>query len=125
MLAGFFGVLAIVLAVVGLYGVISYMAARRTNEIGIRIALGADRGDILGMIMKDAAAMCGVGIVAGIGLAAALGPAARALLFGMKPTDPATLLTASLGIAAIAAVASAVPAIRAARLNPVAALHEE
>ena len=125
MLAGFFGVLAIVLAVVGLYGVISYMAARRTNEIGIRIALGADRADILGMIMKDAAAMCSVGILAGIGLAAALGPAARALLFGMKPTDPATLLIGSLGIAAIAALASAVPAIRAARLNPVVALHDE
>jgi len=125
MLAGFFGGLAIVLAIVGLYGVISYMAARRTNEIGIRIALGADRGDILGMIMKDAAAMSCIGILAGLALAAALGPAARALLFGMKPTDPATLLIGSVAVAMIAALASAVPAIRAARLNPVVALHEE
>ena len=125
MLAGFFGALAIVLAVVGLYGMIAYMVARRTNEIGIRMALGAHRFNILVLIMKEVAAICGAGMIAGLGLSAALGPAARSLLFGMKPTDPATLAAGAAGVAAVALIASLIPALRAAHLNPTVALHEE
>jgi putative ABC transport system permease protein len=125
MLAGFFGALAIVLAVVGLYGMIAYMVARRTNEIGIRMALGARRGSILLLIMKEVAAICGAGIVAGLGLSAAAGPAARSLLFGMKPSDPATLTAGAAGVAIVAAIASLIPALRAAHLDPTLALHEE
>src|SRR5215469_574874 len=125
MLAGFFGALAIVLAIVGLYGVIAYIVARRTNEIGIRMALGAHRSNILLLIMKEVGVICIAGIVAGLALSAALGPAARSLLFGMKPTDPSTLVSATAGVAIIATIASFIPALRAAHLDPVVALHEE
>jgi predicted lysophospholipase L1 biosynthesis ABC-type transport system permease subunit len=125
MLAGFFGALAIVLAVVGLYGMVAYMVARRTNEIGIRMALGAHRGSILLLVMKEVAAICGAGMVAGLALSAAAGPAARSLLFGMKPTDPATLVAGAAGVAVVAAIASFVPALRAAHLDPIVVLHEE
>jgi putative ABC transport system permease protein len=125
MLAGFFGALAIVLAVVGLYGMIAYMVARRTNEIGIRMALGAHRFNILRLIMREVAAICGIGLVAGLALSAAVGPAMRSLLFGMKPSDPATLTAGAVGVAIVAGIASFIPALRAAQLDPMIALHEE
>jgi putative ABC transport system permease protein len=124
-LAGFFAVLAIVLAVVGLYGVIAFMVARRTNEIGIRMALGADRARILMMIMREVAAICAVGLLVGLGLALAAAPAIRSLLYGLRPTDPATLAVAAAGISAFAVLASLLPALRAAQLDPMDALHEE
>jgi putative ABC transport system permease protein len=125
MLAGFFGVLAIILAVVGLYGVIAYMVARRTNEIGIRMALGANRGSILGLVMREVAGICAIGLGVGLGLTLAAGPAARSLLFQLRPTNPATLLAAILGVGIIAVLASLLPAWRAAKLDPLVALHEE
>ena len=84
-LSGFYGVLAAVLAMVGIYGIISYMVIRRRNEIGVRIALGAGKANILGMILREALALLAIGLVAGTGLAAAAGSAARAMLFGLKP----------------------------------------
>ncbi|MBV8206662.1 MAG: ABC transporter permease [Acidobacteria bacterium] len=125
MLAGFFGVLAIVLAVVGLYGVIAYMVARRTNEIGIRMALGAGRRQIVALVMKEVCAICGIGLIAGVALALAASPAARSLLFGLRATDPATLGIACLGVGAVALLAACLPALRAARLDPMVALHED
>jgi predicted permease len=125
MLAGFFGVLAIVLAVIGLYGVIAYMVARRTNEIGIRMALGADRTRILLLIMREVAAICAAGLLVGVGLALAAAPAIRSLLYGLRPTDPATLAVAAAGVSAFAVLASLLPALRAAQLDPMVALHEE
>jgi len=125
MLAGFFGVLAIALAAVGLYGVIAYMVARRTNEIGIRMALGADRARILLLIMREVAAICAVGLVVGLALAFAAAPAIRSLLYGLRPTDPVTLAVAAVGIGALAVIASLLPALRAAQLDPMVALHEE
>jgi putative ABC transport system permease protein len=125
MLAGFFGVLAIVLAVVGLYGVIAYMVARRTNEIGIRMALGADRSRILLLIMKEVAAICAAGLVVGFGLALVAAPAIRSLLYGLRPTDPLTLAAAAAGVIAFALLASLLPALRAAQLDPMVALHRE
>ncbi|HVP00404.1 MAG TPA: ABC transporter permease [Bryobacteraceae bacterium] len=124
-LSGFFGALAAVLAVVGLYGVISYMVARRTNEIGIRMALGADQGGIVRMILREALLLVGIGVVVGTGLSLAAGRAAASLLFGLKPYDPPTLLFAVFALGAVAVAASYIPARRAAGVDPVVALHEE
>jgi predicted permease len=124
-LSGFFGFLAAVLAVIGLYGVISYMVQRRTNEIGIRMALGAGRVSILSMILLDALLLLAVGIAVGLGLAVALGKTASSLLFGVKPADPVTLGLAASLLAAVAAAASYVPARRASKVDPMVALRHE
>ena len=125
LLSGFFGLLAALLVTVGLYGVVSFLVAGRRQEIGIRVALGARRGQVIGMVMRDAGKLLMVGVVVGIALALAAGRSAGALLFGLKPNDPATLLGAGLFLTLIAAGASFVPARRAARLDPMAALRSE
>jgi putative ABC transport system permease protein len=124
-LSGFFGALAVVLAMIGLYGVMSYTVAERTSEIGIRMALGAARADVTAMILRKAAILlvAGLGLGAGISLAAA--SAASALLFGLKPRDPVTLVTAAAVLAAVALGASYLPARRAAALNPITSLKDE
>jgi putative ABC transport system permease protein len=124
-LSAFFGFLAALLATIGLYGVVSYMVVRRRNEIGVRMALGATRGDILGLVLWEAGTLLAVGL--GVGTVLALGAAAlaRSLLFGLKPTDPATFVLAALGLAAVAVLASLLPAHRAATLDPVTALRDE
>jgi putative ABC transport system permease protein len=124
-LSGFFGFLAALLATVGLYGVISYTVARRTNEIGIRMALGAQRGNVVGMIMREAGMLLAIGIVVGAALALAAGRAATSLLYGLKPYDPLTIVLAALALAGVAAAASFLPAHRASRLDPMNALREE
>ncbi len=125
MLSGFFGFLAAVLAMIGLYGVISYLVIRRRNEIGIRIALGANHRSILSLIMREAAILLGIGLAIGTILALIAGTTARALLFGMQPSDPITLALAIAGLAAVALLASFLPARRAANVNPMQALREE
>ena len=107
-LSGFFGFLA-ALAAIGLYGVMSYTVVRRTNEIGIRMTLGADRREIVAMVMGEAARLVGWGLGAGLVLALAGGRAARALLFGLQPHDPITLGAAAVLLAAVALAASYVP----------------
>jgi putative ABC transport system permease protein len=124
-ISGFFGALAALIAMLGLYGVMSYMVARRKNEIGIRMALGADRGDVLRMILSDASRLLAIGLVVGVGAALAAAQAAKTLLFGLTPNDPATLALGSLGLGAVAMLASYVPAFRASRLSPTVALREE
>jgi predicted permease len=124
-LSGFFGFLAALLATVGLYGVISYTVARRTNEIGIRMALGAQRGNVVGMIMREAGLLLAIGIAIGAALSLAAARTATSLLFGLKSHDPATLGLAIVALAAVAAAASFLPAHRASRLDPIAALREE
>jgi predicted permease len=124
-LSGFFGLLAAILAMTGLYGVISYMVERRRNEIGIRIALGANERSILSMILREAATLLGIGLVIGIVLSLLAGAAAKALLFGLQPGDPTTLLIAAAALGVVAVAASFFPAWRAANLNPMLALREE
>ncbi len=124
-LSAFFGFLAAILAMVGLYGVVSYMVVRRRNEIGVRMALGATRRDILILVLREAGTLLAAGLAIGIVLAIGAATLARSLLFGLQPSDPATIAMAALGLAAVAAAASAIPAHRAARLNPVTALREE
>jgi predicted permease len=124
-LSGFFGGLAGLIATIGLYGVMSYTVARRRNEIGIRMALGADRRDVVRMVMREAGVLLAVGVIVGTVLAIAAAHTAAALLFGLRPGDPATLATAAAGLGTIAMLASYLPALRAARLEPTEALREE
>ncbi|MFC5860795.1 ADOP family duplicated permease [Acidicapsa dinghuensis] len=125
MLSGFFGVLAAILVIVGLYGVLSYLLAQRRNEIGIRIALGARRGQVIGLVMRDTAKMLALGVAAGVVFALLAGHAASAMLFGLKAWDPLTLGFAVLLLAAVAIGASWFPASRASRLDPAKALRTE
>jgi len=125
LLSGFFGFLAALVTMVGLYGVISYIVVRRRNEIGIRMALGAQRGQVAGMVMREAGRMLAIGIAAGAALALMAGRGASSLLFGLKPYDPFTLVAAAALLAAIAALATFVPAHRAAGVDPMVALRWE
>jgi putative ABC transport system permease protein len=124
-LSGVFGGLAALLATVGLYGVMSYMVARRRNEIGIRMALGAARGDVVRMVLREAGVLLASGLLFGTALAIAAGRAAATLLFGLRPGDPATLAMAAGGLGLVAMLASYLPALRASRLEPTEALREE
>ena len=125
MLSGFFGVLAAILVVVGLYGVLSFFVAQRRNEIGIRIALGARRWQVIRIVMRDTALMLIAGVFFGTILALLAGRTASSMLFGLKAYDIATIASAFVLLAVSAAFASWVPAIRASRLDPVAALRSE
>ena len=120
-----FGVLATILATVGLYGVLSYMLARRTNEIGIRMALGASRSGVLNLIFRESAKLITFGLSAGVLLAMALGRSIAALLFGTTPYDPAVIALACTVLTAVGMTAAAIPAFRAVKLNPISALREE
>jgi predicted permease len=124
-LAGFFGVLAALLVVVGLHGVLSYFVAQRRGEIGIRMALGASRGRVVAMMLGDACLMLGIGLVAGTALALLSGRGASTLLFGLKSWDPVTLTGAAALLALVTVVASVVPSLRAANVNPVDSLRAE
>ena len=122
---GDIGALAELIAAVGLYGVMSYLVVRRTNEIGIRMALGANRGNIVGLALGEAATLLLVGLAAGAVLATVAGYAAQSLLFGPRPTDAAILGMAAALLAAVTIAASYGPAWRASKLEPMTALREE
>jgi predicted permease len=124
-LSGFFGFLAALLAIVGLYGVISYFVARRRNEIGIRMALGAQRALVVGMIMHEATRMLLIGLFAGATLSLLVGRWAASMLFGLKPYDPSTLAAAGVVLAFIGFLASFLPAHRASKVDPMVALRYE
>ena len=121
-LLGAFAVLAFVLAAVGLYALVAHSVARRTPEIGLRIALGAERRDVLVMVMREAAALAGLGLALGGAAALALARGLRASLFGVSPAHPAAYAAAALALGAMAALASYLPARRAARVDPATAL---
>jgi predicted permease len=120
-----FGLLGLLLASLGVYGVVAYSAAQRTQEMGVRIALGAKSRDVVGLVLKDGLALTATGVVAGAVLAGALAPAMRRLLYGLSPLDPVTFVAVSALLAVVALVASTLPARRAARVDPVVALRYE
>jgi predicted permease len=124
MLSGFFGMLAVLLAAIGLYGVMSYMVAQRRQEIGIRMALGAGRGRVLRMVLSESAVLVVIGVAAGAGLAVFASRYATSLLFGLTPNDPITIAFAVAGLALIGCASSFLPAWRAARVEPTTALRE-
>jgi putative ABC transport system permease protein len=124
-LSGFFGFLAALLATIGLYGVISYMVVRRRSEIGIRMALGADRTRVLSLIMREAVMLLAIGLGLGTVLALVGAKAATSLLFGLKAHDPETFVLSIALLAIVSLIASALPAYRAARVDPLDALRNE
>ncbi|MGC1618824.1 MAG: FtsX-like permease family protein, partial [Candidatus Acidiferrum sp.] len=124
-LSGFFGFLAALLAAIGLYGVISYMVVQRTKEIGIRMAIGAERGDVLKLVLQEAGSLTLIGLIVGAGLALASAQTAKSLLYGLKPRDPLTLVIAVVVLSVVAGFASFWPAYRASKLDPLIALRYE
>ena len=124
-LSSFFGVLALLLACIGLYGLLSYEVTRRTREIGIRVALGAQRGDLIRMVVWQGIALSVAGTVVGLVAALGIGKLLKSMLYGVKPSDPTTLIAVSLLVIGVALCAAFVPARRATTVNPVIALRYE
>ncbi len=124
-LASFFSALALLLACVGLYGVLSYSVARRTKEIGVRMALGAKRKDVLWLAMREALTLVVAGVVIGLLASLAATRTVSTFLYGLEPNDPMTIATATVLLLALSALASYLPARRASRISPMAALREE
>ena len=124
-LAGFFGALAAVLATIGLYGVIAYVVIRRRNEIGIRMALGSSRRQVVTLILKESALMAACGIGIGILCSLAFARMAQSLLFGVTAHDPMTFVAAAGLLTVVAAAGSYLPAQRASRVDPMTALRDE
>jgi len=124
-LASAFAALAILLTIVGLYGVIAFVVTRRTREIGIRLALGAQRGELKRMFVRHALVLASIGVAIGLGVAAGLTRLMSSLLFGISPFDPATYLGGALILAMAAVLASYLPARRASAVDPVDALKAE
>ncbi len=120
-----FGVLATLLAVVGLYGVMAFTVARRTREIGVRMALGAVQGDVVWLVMREVIVLVGCGMVLGLAAAWGLGRLVGAQLYGVTPNDPVTIASAVGILAAVSLAAGYIPALRATRVNPVRALRYE
>jgi putative ABC transport system permease protein len=123
LVAGFAGG-ALLLASIGIYGLLAYMVGQRSHEIGIRMALGARRDDILRMFLRKGVALAGVGIVAGLVFSASTASMMASLLYGVRPHDPAVFLIVPLLLLAVAALASYLPARRATKVNPIVALRE-
>jgi ABC-type antimicrobial peptide transport system permease subunit len=124
-LLGFFGVLAVLLASIGLYGVISYMVARRINEFGVRLALGARRADVVGLVFKNSLLLAFAGVVIGLPVALGTGRLISTMLYGVTASDPWTLAGAALLMIVVAGLAGFLPAYRASRVDPMVALHYE
>jgi len=120
-----FGLLATLLAAIGLYGVMAYIVAQRTREIGVRMALGASAGDVLKLVMRDVFVLTGIGIAIGLPAAWGLTHLVRSQLYGIQPNDLLTIAAATLGIAFVALLAGYVPARRAAHVDPMRALRWE
>jgi ABC-type antimicrobial peptide transport system permease subunit len=120
-----FGGLALFLAVVGVYGVKSYIVSRRTREIGIRMALGADAAKVRWMVLRESINLTALGLASGLGLSVLVGLALRGMVYGVKAIDPAILSTAAVVLAAAALIACYLPARRATQVQPISALRHE
>jgi len=121
---GFAGI-ALVLAAIGLYGLLSYMVVQRTREIGLRMALGAQRSDVLGMIVRRGLALAALGMSSGMVVFLAFQNLISGLLFHVRSIDPVTLCATAMVLLVVSTVASSLPAYRAARLDPMKTLHEQ
>ncbi len=124
-LSGFFGILALLLAGIGIYGMLSFAVTRRTREIGIRMALGAQREAVLWLVLRDAGLLVLAGAAMGIPAALASGRLVKAFLYGISPQDPLTIVLGSIVLAGAAALACLIPARRATRVDPMVALRNE
>jgi predicted permease len=124
-LAGFFGSVALLLACIGLYGILSYTIARRTGEIGVRMALGAQRGNILRLVLREALLVTLVGTAVGLGAALAATRVLKSQIYGLTPHDPVTLVSAAVILLVVATIAASIPAWRASRTDPMTALRYE
>jgi ABC-type antimicrobial peptide transport system permease subunit len=120
-----FGALALAVAIIGIYSTMSYAVGQRVHEFGVRIALGARASDVMRHVLAGALRVVGLGVVFGLVTAIAAGRLVASLLYGVEPTEPATLIGVSLLLLMVAAVAALAPAWRAARVNPVRALQAE
>jgi ABC-type antimicrobial peptide transport system permease subunit len=120
-----FGLLATLLATIGLYGVMAFAVARRTKELGLRMALGAPRGTVVWLVMREVLLLLAIGLAIGIPAAAALGRLVTAQLYGLKASDPWTAAGSVVLLAVVAAVAGMIPAARASRIDPILALRYE
>jgi hypothetical protein len=124
-LSGLFGFVALALSVLGLYGVMAYTVARRRNEIGVRIAMGANGSRVMRMVLGDVARVVAIGIAFGTAGALASGKLVKSFLFGLEPADPLVLVTSAALLLLVALAAGLIPAMRAARVDPVSALRED
>jgi predicted permease len=124
-LSGVFGGLATLLAVIGLYGVMAYVVMRRTREIGIRMALGALPGNVIGMVMREVLILTGMGVVLGVPLSLVLSSLVRSQLYGLEPHDPLTLVSSAFTLALVACLAGFIPASRASRIDPMQSLRND
>jgi predicted permease len=120
-----FGILALALACVGIYGIMAYAVSQRTNEIGIRLALGAERSQVQGMVLKEAGWLAAAGVVVGVAVALGLGQLIKSMLYGLHPSDPVSLVGAAVLLLGVALLAGWVPAMRASRVEPMEALRHE
>jgi putative ABC transport system permease protein len=125
MLLGIFAGLALVLAVIGIYGVMSFSIEQRTNEIGIRMTLGAQRADVLRLVLRQGLAIAAAGVVLGLAGAVATSGLLKSLLFGVRPGDPATLIGVAVLLVGCVLAACYIPARRAMRVDPMVALRYE
>jgi ABC-type antimicrobial peptide transport system permease subunit len=124
-LLGAFAGLALLLAAIGTYGVLSYMVAERRREIGVRMALGATQATVLGQVLRQGGVLAALGLAIGLAGALALNRLIAALLFGVQPSDPSTIAAVTAAIVLVAGAACAVPAWRASRVEPIVVLREE
>jgi ABC-type antimicrobial peptide transport system permease subunit len=115
---GVFAAMALLLAALGIYGVVGYTVALRTREMGIRMALGSSPTDVIGMVLRESLTTVSMGLLAGLGAVLALTRLLRSLLFAVSPTDPVAIVSTALTLLAVGLLASLIPALRAARIDP-------
>jgi putative ABC transport system permease protein len=124
-LLGTFALLAMVLAAVGLFGVIAYLVERRTREIGVRMALGAQKRHVVGLVLREGLTLTAVGVALGAALALELAHLLKSLLYEVQPTDAGVIVAVTSGLSAVALLATCIPALRATQVDPIITLRAE